>query len=86
MRTVLVKGSCCSRNDMVRFSIVRITLLPQNKTITLSGDIRVSVLLKKLSLLPSTVLVIRHDQLLTEDDCLHDEDEIEIRSVISGGL
>ncbi|MCS6927698.1 MAG: thiamine biosynthesis protein ThiS [Candidatus Binatia bacterium] len=71
---------------MVRFSIVRITLLPQNKTITISGEMRVSVLLKKLSLLPSTVMVIRHDQLLTEDDLVEDDDEIEIRSVISGGL
>ncbi|MEW6300861.1 MAG: MoaD/ThiS family protein [Thermodesulfobacteriota bacterium] len=54
--------------------------------VTIPGDMRVSVLLKTLSLLPSTVMVIRNDQLLTEDELVHDEDEIEIRSVISGGL
>jgi sulfur carrier protein len=71
---------------MVRFGIVRIILLPQNKIVTLSGDLRVSVVLKQLSLLPSTVMVIRNGQLLTEDELVHDGDEIEIRSVISGGL
>ncbi len=71
---------------MVRFGVVRIILLPQNKIVTLSGDVRVSVVLKQLSLLPSTVMVIRNGQLLTEDELVHDGDEIEIRSVISGGL
>jgi sulfur carrier protein ThiS len=65
---------------------VRVKLLPQNKTVTFSGDLRVTVLLKKLSLLPSTVMVIRNDHLLTEDELVHDGEEIEIRSVISGGL
>ncbi len=65
---------------------MRVTLLPQKKMVTIPGDMRVSVLLKTLSLLPSTVMVIRNDQLLTEDELVHDEDEIEIRSVISGGL
>ncbi len=71
---------------MVRSFLVRVKLLPQNKTVTFSGDIRVAVLLKKLSLLPSTVMVIRNDHLLTEDELVRDGDEIEIRSVISGGL
>lgn len=71
---------------MVRSGTVRVTLLPQKKMVTIPGDMRVSVLLKTLSLLPSTVMVIRNDQLLTEDELVHDEDEIEIRSVISGGL
>lgn len=71
---------------MVGSGTVRVTLLPQKKMVTIPGDMRVSVLLKTLSLLPSTVMVIRNDQLLTEDELVHDEDEIEIRSVISGGL
>lgn len=71
---------------MVRFRAVQVKLLPQNKTLMFSGDMRVSVLLKKLSLLPSTVMVIRNDQLLTEDELVRDQDDIEIRSVISGGL
>jgi len=65
---------------------VRVILLPQNKTVTFSGRLRVAVLLEKLALLPATVMVIRADRLLTEDDLIQDEDDIEIRSVISGGL
>jgi sulfur carrier protein len=71
---------------MVGYLAVRVKLLPQNKAVTFSGDMRVSALLKKLSLLPATVMVIRDDHLLTEDELVQDEDDIEIRSVISGGL
>ena len=71
---------------MVGYFAVRVILLPQNKTVTFSGRLRVAVLLEKLALLPATVMVIRADRLLTEDDLIQDEDDIEIRSVISGGL
>lgn len=43
-------------------------------------------LLEKLEILPGTVLVIRGDQLLTEDAEIFPDDEIELRSVVSGGL
>jgi sulfur carrier protein len=65
---------------------VQVRLLPQNKVVTFSEDLRVTVLLRKLSLLPQTVMVIRGDRLLTEDELVRAEDEIEIRSVISGGV
>lgn len=65
---------------------MRVKLLPQNTVVTFSGRMRVASLLQKLNLLPATVMVIRDDQLLTEDELVRDEDEIEIRSVISGGL
>ncbi len=71
---------------MVGYFAVRVILLPQNKTVTFSGRLRVAALLEKLALLPATVLVIRDTSLLTEDDLIQDEDDIEIRSVISGGL
>ncbi len=71
---------------MVGYFAVRVILLPQNKTVTFSGRLRVAALLEKLALLPATVMVIRADRLLTEDDLIQDEDDIEIRSVISGGL
>ena len=51
-----------------------------------SEDLRVTALLRKLSLLPQTVMVIRGDRLLTEEDLIRKDDNIEIRSVISGGL
>jgi sulfur carrier protein ThiS len=65
---------------------VQVRLLPQNKIVTFSEDLRVTVLLRKLSLLPQTVMVIRGGRLLTEDELVRAEDEIEIRSVISGGV
>ncbi len=71
---------------MVGYFAVRVILLPQNKTVTFSGRLRVAALLEKLALLPATVMVIRDNRLLTEDDLIQDEDDIEIRSVISGGL
>ena len=71
---------------MVGCFAVRVILLPQNKTVTFSGRLRVAALLEKLALLPATVMVIRDNRLLTEDDLIQDEDDIEIRSVISGGL
>jgi len=71
---------------VVGYFAVRVILLPQNKTVTFSGRLRVAALLEKLALLPATVLVIRDTSLLTEDDLIQDEDDIEIRSVISGGL
>ncbi len=49
------------------------------------GPKTVRQLLKKLNLLPEAVLVIRNDELVTEDEQLREEDSIEIRSVISGG-
>jgi len=38
-----------------------------------------------LNLLAEAHLVIRGDELVTEDEMLSDKDEIEIRPVISGG-
>jgi sulfur carrier protein len=55
------------------------------KIITLKGNKRVREVLKELDLNPETVLVIREDELLTEDAQLYDSDEIKIVNVISGG-
>ncbi len=51
----------------------------------LDGDMKVYRLLEKLRLNPESVLVIRDGQLLTGDDWLQKEDEVVVRSVISGG-
>jgi len=55
------------------------------REVEVKGPKRVRDLLKELSLLPESVLVVRGDDLVTEDDTLNDEDHIEIRPVISGG-
>ena len=55
------------------------------REVEVKGPRRVRELLKELSLLSETVLVVRGDDLVTEDDMLRDDDRIEIRPVISGG-
>ncbi len=67
-------------------SAMQIKLLPQNQTLTFPGSMIVSVLLKKLDLLPESVMVIRGSSLLTEEERVQADDKIEIRSVISGGV
>lgn len=64
---------------------MRITLLPQHKQIELQGRRRVTDLLRDLNLLPGTVMVIRRDELVCEDDVIEADDAVEIRNVISGG-
>ena len=51
----------------------------------IQGPTRVHQLLQRLDLTPEAYLVIRGDELVTEDTVLQDSDSIEIRSVISGG-
>jgi len=51
--------------------------------ISFSGT--VDELLKKLDINPETVLVLRAEEILTEDEILDNEDKIEILNVVSGG-
>ncbi len=46
---------------------------------------KVSALLKKLKLNPTSVLIAKNNSLVTEDAVLNDKDEVKILSVISGG-
>lgn len=64
---------------------MQITLLPARKRLELAGRQRVSEVLKALNLVAGTVMVIRGDELVTEQEMLEADDEIEIRNVISGG-
>jgi len=64
---------------------MHITLLPQHKQIELEGRLRVADILRRLDLLPGTVMVIRGDELACDDDVVEADESIEIRNVISGG-
>ncbi|HEY8517561.1 MAG TPA: thiamine biosynthesis protein ThiS [Candidatus Binatia bacterium] len=64
---------------------MRVCLNPQGRELQIDGVARVGDLLRRLDILPGTVLVIRGDRLLTEDAPLSPEDDIELRSVVSGG-
>lgn len=56
-----------------------------SRPIEMKGPKRVKDLLRELNLLAEAHLVIRGDELVTEDEMLSDQDQIEIRPVISGG-
>jgi sulfur carrier protein len=64
---------------------MRVHLHPQRRTVEVTGRRSVGRLLTELGVLPSTAMVIRRDELLTDGEMVEDDDEIEIRAVISGG-
>lgn len=55
------------------------------RTVEVKGPKKAKDLLKELQLVVEAHLVIRGDELVTEDEMLYDKDQIEIRPVISGG-
>jgi sulfur carrier protein ThiS len=64
---------------------MRITILPERKQVELEGRQRASEVLRQLGFLPGTAMIIRGDALVPETEMLEADDEIEVRSVISGG-
>jgi sulfur carrier protein len=64
---------------------MRVLLRNPRRELDLSGPVSVSALLARLELNRESVLVIRGDTLVAGDAVLADEDEVEIRPVISGG-
>ncbi|MBI4469209.1 MAG: MoaD/ThiS family protein [Acidobacteria bacterium] len=42
-------------------------------------------LLEKLDVLPETVVVVRNEEIITEDEMIEAQDEVELIRVISGG-
>ena len=69
---------------MITF-LMKIHLRQPSKDIEVTGPKSVRALLKELHLVPEAYLVIRNDDLVTDDEVLKDTDTIEIRPVISGG-
>ncbi|HOV47118.1 MAG TPA: MoaD/ThiS family protein [Anaerolineae bacterium] len=57
----------------------------REKQFTFDETMTVQQLLKKLKILPESVLVVRNGQLLTEDRPLAPEDSVKIVPVVSGG-
>lgn len=64
---------------------MRVHLRPQGRTVEVQGRRAVHRLLRELGILPGTAMVIRGDLLLTDQELLENDDEIEVRAVISGG-
>ncbi len=63
----------------------RVVLRNPKREVIIEGSLRVKALLRDLGIEPEAVLVIRGEELLTREDLVGADDEIEIRPVISGG-
>ncbi|HSL02714.1 MAG TPA: MoaD/ThiS family protein [Nitrospiraceae bacterium] len=64
---------------------MRVQLSHPARTIEVKGPKKVKELLRELNLCVEAHLVIKGDDLVTEDEMLYEGDQIEIRPVISGG-
>lgn len=64
---------------------MRVKLRNPDRTVEVSGPTNVLSLLKELQIVPESVLVIRDSTLLTRDERLAEDDELEVRPVLSGG-
>ncbi|MBX9657095.1 MAG: thiamine biosynthesis protein ThiS [Nitrospiraceae bacterium] len=64
---------------------MHIQLSHPSRAVEIKGPKKAKDLLKELNLVVEAHLVIRGDELVTEDEMLYDQDQIEIRPVISGG-
>lgn len=64
---------------------MKVQLSHPERQVEVKGPRRVRELLRDLNLIQEAYLVIRGDELVTEDELLKDEDEVEVRPVISGG-
>ncbi|HKV45646.1 MAG TPA: MoaD/ThiS family protein [bacterium] len=64
---------------------MRVLIRHQKREVEVAGRRRVRDVLAELGINPETVLVIRGSQLLTHDVQVADDDQIELRPVVSGG-
>jgi sulfur carrier protein len=64
---------------------MQVQLSHPSRVIEIKGPKKAKDLLRELRLVVEAHLVIRGDELVTEDEMLDDKDEVEIRPVISGG-
>ena len=64
---------------------MKVILRNPRQEFAVDGQRRVKELLVELDILPSTVLVIRGNELLTGDTVVGGDDVLEVRPVMSGG-
>mgnify|MGYP001823576919 FL=1 len=64
---------------------MKVLLRNPRRELEVEGDASVKDVLKRLDIIPETVLVIRDGELLLKTDLVTDADTIELRPVISGG-
>jgi len=64
---------------------MKVKLRNPDRVVEVAGPRNVTTLLRELQIVPEAVLVIRDSTLLTRDEALDDDDELEVRPVLSGG-
>jgi len=64
---------------------MKVILRNPRREVEIKGKRRVKELLVELDILAGTVLVIRGDELVTSDTVVGDDDDLEVRPVMSGG-
>jgi sulfur carrier protein len=64
---------------------MKVKLRNPDRVVEVTGPSTVAALLAELSIVPEAVLVIRDATLLTRDEAVSEEDELEVRPVLSGG-
>lgn len=64
---------------------MKVKLRNPDRIVEVPGPATVHGLLTELGIVPEAVLVIRDATLLTRDERLADDDELEVRPVLSGG-
>ena len=64
---------------------MKVQLRNPDRTLEVEGPRTVVALLEELDIVPESVLVIRDATLLTRDERLDADDELEVRPVLSGG-
>lgn len=65
---------------------MKVLLRNPRREVEVPGPVSLTAVLRRLDLNRESVLVIKGDTLVPGDAMLADEDEIEIRPVISGGM
>jgi sulfur carrier protein len=65
---------------------MKVVLRNPRREVEVRGNRRVKEILRELNVVPETVLVIAGDTLVTADHVVGDEETIELRPVMSGGV
>ena len=65
---------------------MKVILRNPRREVDVAGNRRVKDILRELSIIPETVLVICGDDLVTADHVVRDDQTLELRPVMSGGV
>ena len=64
---------------------MKVFIEKENKRIEKSFNGKAKDLIKEVGVNPETVIIVKNNELITEEDSIEDSDEIKLLSVVSGG-